>query len=208
MSLMSFLIPPDGTTRTPGGQRRDFGWSMAETTWALLRGLLADRYEDFKARLTRHLGSEELASESLHETWLRLHREDDIGAVRNPPAYLLRIVVNVAMDRLRVENRRARRSEIQAALEIADHAPGPAREAEARLELRALESAINELPERARAILIASRLDGLTHQAIAKRLGISRRTVVYELERTVALLEAQLEKNPPTGCAPKPPESS
>ena len=47
---------------------------MAETTWALLRDLLTDRYTEFKVRLTRRLGSEELASESLHETWLRLHR--------------------------------------------------------------------------------------------------------------------------------------
>src|ERR1700753_3637331 len=100
---------------------------MTETTWAHLRGLLADRYDEFKARLTRHFGSEELASESLHETWLRLHREDDIGAVRNPSAYLLRIVVNIAMDSLRVERRRARRSEIQAALEMADDAPDPSR---------------------------------------------------------------------------------
>lgn len=187
---------------------RDFGWSMTETTWALLRGLLTDRYDDLKARLTRHFGSEELASESLHETWLRLHRDDEIGAVRNPPAYLLRILVNIAMDRLRADNRRARRSEIQAALEIADDAPDPSREAQGRIELQALERAIKELPERARAILVASRLEGLTHQAIAQRFGISRRTVLYELERSVGLLEARLERNSATGCTDEPPESS
>lgn len=169
-------------------------WSMADTTWAALRGLLIERYEDFKGRLTRQLGSEELASESLHETWLRLHREDEIGAVQNPPAYLLRIVINVAMDRLRGEKRRAHRSEIEAALEIADSAPDPAQTVQARLELKALEQAIRELPERTRAILVASRLEGLTHQAIAQRLEISKRTVAYELERAIAILEAGLDE--------------
>ncbi len=116
----------------------DGGHDLGGAAWALL----IERYEDFKGRLTRQLGSEELASESLHETWLRLHREDEIGAVQNPPAYLLRIVINVAMDRLRGEKRRAHRSEIEAALEIADSAPDPAQTVQARLELKALEQAI------------------------------------------------------------------
>ncbi|MEW6642876.1 MAG: sigma-70 family RNA polymerase sigma factor [Pseudomonadota bacterium] len=181
---------------------------MAGTTWAALRGLLVDRYEELKLRLTRHLGSEELASESLHDTWLRLHREDEIGPVRNPPAYLLRIAVNTAMDRLRADGRRARRAEIEAALEVADAAPGPARETEARLEIEALEKAMRALPERTRAILMASRLEGLTHQAIAERMGVSRRTVAYELERAIALLEAGRAPDPGVDCTIDPAQTS
>jgi RNA polymerase sigma factor (sigma-70 family) len=181
---------------------------MAETTWALLRGLLADRYGDFKARLARRIGSEELAGESLHETWLRLHRPGDVGPVQSPAAYLLRVAFNIAQDRLRAESRRARRSVIQGALEIADPAPDPMRRAEARAELKALECAISGLPERSRTILIASRLEGLTHQAIADRLGISRRTVLYELRRTIDHLEMRLEDIGPNGCAHDAPKSS
>lgn len=167
---------------------------MAESTWAVLRAVLADRYDLIKARLTRQLGSEELASESLHETWLRLQRTDDPGPIQKPVAYLLHIATNIARDAQRREHRRLRRSEIDAALEVADSAPTPADSAEARLELEALEQAINELPDRARTILIASRLEGLTHQAIADRLGISRRTVVYELKRTIEHLDVRLNK--------------
>jgi len=181
---------------------------MAGTTWAALRGLLVDRYEEFKLRLTRHLGSEELASESLHDTWLRLHRQDEIGPVHNPRAYLLRVAVNTAMDRLRSDGRRARRAEIEAALEVADAAPGPARETEARLEIEALEKAMRALPERTRAILMASRLEGLTHQAIAERMGVSRRTVAYELERAIDQLEAGREPNPDIDCTNGPAKTS
>jgi RNA polymerase sigma factor (sigma-70 family) len=181
---------------------------MAETNWALLRGVLAERYEELKGRLTRYFGSEELASESLHETWLRLYRAGSPASVESPPAYLLRIAANIARDRLRAENRRARRSEVAAVLGIADPMPGPDRTAQARLELAALERAIRDLPERSRTILLASRLEGLTHQAIADRLGISKRTVQYELERAVETLEARIGKNGGKDCAPGPAGSS
>src|SRR5262249_54384575 len=100
---------------------------MAETSWAVLRGLLAERYEELKGRLARRLGSEELASECLHETWLRLHRAGNAEAVESPPAYLLHVAFNIARDRLRADNRRARQSEIDAVRGIADPMPGPDR---------------------------------------------------------------------------------
>jgi RNA polymerase sigma-70 factor (ECF subfamily) len=112
------------------------------------------------------------------------------------------------MDRLRAENRRARRSEIKAALDIADQLPGPAEEVEARFAFAAFARAFREMPERRRAILSASRLEGLTHQMIAKRFGISKRTVQYELERAIAHLEARLEENDPADCTFEGPKSS
>jgi RNA polymerase sigma factor (sigma-70 family) len=183
---------------------------MAETTWALLRDLLTDRYTEFKAKLTRRLGSEELASESLHETWLRLHRPGHVGSIEHPSAYLLRIAINIATDRLRAESSRARRSEIDAVLGTGEGSPDPALELQARLELRIVERAIRGLPDRPRVILIASRLEGLTHQAIAKQLGISRRTVLYELKRAVEYLDAQLDSEgySSSDCAPTPPDAS
>lgn len=183
---------------------------MAETTWALLRDLLTDRYTEFKVRLTRRLGSEELASESLHETWLRLHRPGHVGSIERPSAYLLRIAINIATDRLRSERNRARRSEIEAVLGTGGEPPDPALELQARRELQVVERAIRELPDRPRMILIASRLEGLTHQAIAERLGISRRTVLYELKRVVEHLDAQLENEgcSSSDCAPKSPDAS
>ncbi len=163
-------------------------------TWALLRALLADRYDEIKARLTRRLGSEELASESLHETWLHLHRQDDVGPLKSPSNYLLHIATNIAKDSRRGEYRRASRSEVDAALEVADPAPGPDTLAQIRADLRNTEQAINELPPRMRTILMAARLEGLSHQEIAARLGVSRRTVFYELKRGVEQLDAALEK--------------
>lgn len=168
---------------------------MGKTSWTALRNLLADRYDEFRARLTRRLGSEELASESLNETWLRLHRHDDAGPVQSPSGYVLRMAVNIATDHRRMENRRARRSDVRAALEIPDPAPDPSRDVEARLQLEALQQAIETLPERARDILIAARLQGLPQQDIADRFGITSRMVRIELRRALDHCEARLEEN-------------
>src|SRR5215475_9320119 len=117
----------EGVNRCKGGE---LVGSMARVTWGALRDLLADRYDEFRLRLTRRLGSEELARESLHETWLRLDRHGDVGALQSPAAYVMRVALNIATDRRRAEVRLARRSQTDAALNIPDAAPGPAREVE------------------------------------------------------------------------------
>jgi len=173
---------------------------MTGTTWTSLRDLLTLRYDDFRKRLTRQFGSEEVASETLHETWLRLDRPGDAGPVRSPPAFLMRIAANIAKDRQRAERRRTKRSVSDEALDVADPAPDPARTVEARLDLKKVEAAIAELPKRTQAILMASRVHGMTHQAIADKLGISKRTVLYELKQAVVLLDARLENNSDLDC--------
>ncbi len=168
---------------------------MEKMTWAVLRNLLAERYDEFKRRLTRSLGSEELACESLNETWLHLYRQDEVGAVRSPTAYLLRVALNIATDRRRNEGRRIRRSDALSVLEIADPAPDPARAAESRLLLEALGEAIDALPRRTREILVAARLQGLSQQEIADQFGISTRMVRIELRRALDQCELLLEEN-------------
>lgn len=167
---------------------------MTGTTWASLRNLLIDRYGHLRARLTRQFGSDDLASESLHETWLRLHNQGDLGQIRHPLAFVMRIAENIARDRLRVERRRIHQADINDALEIADVKPGPEQEARARQEFEMAKRAISELPVRTQSILMASRLDGLSHQMIADRMGISRRTVLYELKRAIEHLDANIER--------------
>ncbi|MEW6640494.1 MAG: sigma-70 family RNA polymerase sigma factor [Pseudomonadota bacterium] len=175
---------------------------MGPTSWAALRDLVSERYDELKARLTRRLGSEELARESLNETWLRLNRPNDAGMVESPTGYVMRMAVNVATDHRRAESRRARRArraDVTAALDIADPAPDPARELEARQELETLRRAIEALPPRTRDILIAARLEGRPQQEIADRFGISARMVRIELRRALDLCEALLEENATEG---------
>jgi len=92
------------------------------------------------------------------------------------------------------ERRRAPAGEIGALLDVADDAPSPDREIEARSEVAALERAIEELSPRRRTILLASRVQQLPLRQIAERLGVSQRLVEIELKQALAHCAERLER--------------
>jgi len=51
--------------------------------------------------------------------------------------------------------------------------------------LEVLKRALAELPPRRRAIFIAARVDGISHEEIARRFGLSRTMVQKELRRAI-----------------------
>ena len=73
----------------------EVGRSMTIDSISSLRTLLLAEYVDFDRRLTRRLGSPDLASEALNETYLRLEGMRELGPVRSPKAYLFRIAPRV-----------------------------------------------------------------------------------------------------------------
>lgn len=155
---------------------------MTDMTLAALRRLLLDRYDHLRASLTRRLGSSDLASDALHDAWLRLAKAEAVGPVSNPSSYLYRVLLNVAHDRQTVERRHVSAVEIDGVLDLADEAPDPSNVAETRADLQALEVVMAELTPRQRDILLAARLDNMPRQEIADRLGISLRLVTKELQ--------------------------
>lgn len=159
-----------------------------------LRRLLLLRYDELKARLTRRLGSADLASDALQDTWLRLEHSNSILAVQSNDAYLYRIAVNLARDRRRAENRRLTVNEVETLLNIADEAPDTEDIVESRSDLRALRSIMADLPPRQRAILLAARVDGLPRREIAKRYRISVRLVQRELQEAQDYCAARLKR--------------
>lgn len=158
---------------------------MPDSVRVPLRQLIALRYDEIKTRLARALGSRELADDVLHETYLRLHSQDTVGLIRQPESYVFRVALNIATDKRRDDRRRASKTEVLEAVALLEPAPDLSREIEARSEIEALKRALAALPPRRRAILIAARVDGLSHEVIAKRLKISRTMVQKELSRAV-----------------------
>jgi RNA polymerase sigma-70 factor (ECF subfamily) len=154
---------------------------MTDQALIAIRRLFIDRYEDLKARLTRRLGSADLAGDAMHNTWLRLARVESIGAVQSPGNYLLRIALNVAADQRRLEQRHVSAMEGETLLELPDDAPTPEEIILARSDLDAFKAIMDELPPRRRAIFLAARIGNVPRQEIADRLGVSRRLVAKEL---------------------------
>ena len=168
---------------------------MSDAGRASLREAIIARYDEIKAKLARSLGSRDLADEVMHETYLRLHHGDAIGAVQKPDAYIFRTALNIATDKRREERRRASQAEVLAAIQLSDDGRDLSKEMEARLQVEALKRALAELPARRRAIFIAARVDGIAHSEIARRLGLSRTMVQKELRRAIRHCLDRLEKN-------------
>src|SRR5208337_2782399 len=127
------------------------------------------------------------------------HRTDSVGAIQQAESYIFRMALNIAADTRRSERRRASK-EIWATIRRMDDGPDLAREMEARFEVETLKRAMAELPPRRRAILIAARLDGLSHATIAERLNISRTMVQKELRRAIKYCVERLENVAPDGA--------
>ena len=157
---------------------------MSDHAQAGLLDYFTSRYASLKTRLTRRLGNAELASDALHDTWLRLKSMDVLPERQQPSAYLMRVAVNIAVDHQRKQSHFVSGDEVEAALSACvDPAPGPERAAQARLDLDTLLRQIEHMPERRRVILVMVHWEGATREEVARRLKISVRTVDTELQR-------------------------
>lgn len=154
---------------------------MAENGLTVLRQLLVSRYDDLRRRLTRRVGSPDVAAEALHETWIRLGQLKDIAPVRQPESYLYRIALNVAVDRHRADIRWSDKAVLEELLRADDDQLDPEHIVIMQSEMAALERVLRELPERRRAIFAAALIEELPYREIASRFGISLRSVEREM---------------------------
>jgi RNA polymerase sigma-70 factor (ECF subfamily) len=168
---------------------------MADAGWAALRDVLIASYDDLTRQLTRRLRSSDLAHEALQDTYLRLERGGQIGPIDHPAGYVLRIATNLARDRQRAERRRASAADIEAMLDIADDTPTPAKMAEDKSELAALDRALERLPARRRAIFLAAWKENLPAREMSRRFGVSVRRINVELELAREHCATALKKN-------------
>lgn len=167
---------------------------MANDGQPMLLDYLNNRYASLKRRLTQMLGNADLASDALHDTWVRVKDKDDRRSMEQPGAYLMRVATNIAVDIQRRQRRFLSGDDVDELLnEMADPAPGPAQAAEARSELDALTEIMDRMPPRRRVIVVLVHWEEVTQKEVAKRLGVSLRTVEYELKRAHDDLDAHMD---------------
>ncbi|KAF0804975.1 ECF subfamily RNA polymerase sigma factor [Alcanivorax sp. S71-1-4] len=168
---------------------------MSDANSASLRDVMTERYSEIRQRLVRRFGCVDLASDALHDTWLKLERYQQEGdAIRQPLGYLIRMATNAAIDRLRQQDRYLSGEEVENLLACPDLSPGPGELAEAASEFEALVAAVEELPRRCQEILIAVRIEGQPQREVAQRLGISLRLVELELKRAQEYCAARMKR--------------
>ncbi len=160
------------------------------TSAAALRRVLVGHYDALKRRLSRRLGSEDLAEDALHEAYLHLDHFPHQGVVDNPQQYLLTMATNIARMSLRRQRRWTSLDAADAILDFVDEWPDPLRSIAARQQVEALLRAVDALTPRRRRILVASRVEGVRLRDLAVEFGLSQRMVEKELKAALALCGA------------------
>lgn len=183
--------------------------SPAPNAWAKLRALLVNSYSEFAEKLTRRLGSEDLAKEALHEAFLRIERGGDLQEVRDPGPYLYRMAVNIAHDQRSANARlRAAADEGEALSTLPDPAPDPEAHAAARQEILALQRVLLKMPRRRREIFMAAWIDGVPRRELAERFGVTTRTIQLELKHALEQCAEHSARNARSDFTSRPPKAS
>jgi RNA polymerase sigma-70 factor (ECF subfamily) len=124
------------------------------------------------------------------EVFLRMLRYDRHELVAHPQAYLFKMAANVAAEwSIRAGRRQPHASEWLTDL-AADSSPESDLQRDS--EEAALRRALENLSPRAREVMRLHFAEGLTHQAIAERLRVTRRVVKREMIRAYAMLRGSL----------------
>jgi RNA polymerase sigma factor (sigma-70 family) len=164
---------------------------MAEDAQAILADYLLKHYSRLKMRMTRMLGNGDLAGDALQDTWLRVHSRKEEGPIHSPAGYLLRMAVNIAVDIQRRDARSLPFDEVLDLMDMADTVPGPEQVAEGRSSMEALLEIIDRLPKRQRQVVLLVHWESMEQKEVAKRLGVSLRTVESDLKKAHDYLMAR-----------------
>jgi RNA polymerase sigma-70 factor, ECF subfamily len=132
----------------------------------------------------------EAAEDVVQDVFIRLWEQRTNLRLDEPTAYLFRAVRNGAISVLRHEQVRARSDVLES---IEPHVVESAAERYERDELeRAVQHAVDTLPDRCRLIFTMSRNHGLARGEIAAALGLSVRTVDAQIARAFKLIRQRV----------------
>lgn len=137
--------------------------------------------------------AEEVAQDALVRAWRYAGSYDARrGSVR---AWLLGIVRNVALDRVRVSGRRRELSVDQVRLEIEEAAPDPADAVGVRDEAARALSSLQALPAEQRDTLIAVTIHGLSAREVSEAWGVPLGTVKTRIRLGLRRLRQRVGSN-------------
>lgn len=158
--------------------------------------LLAGWRQRWNKNLFQYLGRRVRASVDIEdlaqETYLRLLRARNLGEVRNPQAYLLRVARHVILEWRSDQAPRDLHVPLEDDL-LVDESP-PELELEAQFAQQRLERVLTEVSPVMRAVLLLRLRDDQPSAEIARRLDLTDRQVKRYLARGYERLRVVLEK--------------
>lgn len=144
--------------------------------------------------IVRKLGSDEQVSDFLQDAYLRLRTHENDEAIRNPRAFVFRVIANLIVDfQRRSVNRLQHENDDEVWQDVADKLPGPEQLYQRRQRLDAIHDALTELPWQCRQAFFLNRVEGCSHAEVAGRLGISESMVAKHLVRAMTHCREKLK---------------
>lgn len=161
-------------------------WGYLVASKALKRLYLAHgrALQDY---LTHKLRDPALAADLAHDAFLRIAERGNAAIISNDRSYLFRTAHNLAVDHIRLsERRRTDLIEDERLAEIPEDGPPLDEAVAARQMLARLQAVVADLPDRTRRIFVLAKIEGLTYAEVADQLGISESSVQKHLGMALA----------------------
>lgn len=172
--------------------------TASETRWARVAQLHGDVHADLLRYLVTRMPGQD-AADVAQECYLRIHGCENLLTLQNPKAFLFRIATNLLTDRARRRIRRNRHRQLLGSpigTDDCEDIPSPQPTVEdsivAAEELQKVAQAIESLPPKCQQALLMQRLDGLSHEQIARVLEVSRSMVEKYIAKALCVLHAAL----------------
>jgi RNA polymerase sigma-70 factor (ECF subfamily) len=157
-----------------------------------LSAVLDAHRHELRRYLLAH-GAGEAADDLLQELQLKVLGAPG-GPVQSPLNYLYRAATNLMIDHRRAQTQARARDQAWAELsdqsaDSIDPRPSADRIVDGESRMRLFKQRLDDLPERARRILLRHRVDGLSQRLIAREFGLSQSTVESDLRLAYCWLD-------------------
>ncbi len=134
--------------------------------------------------LTRHMRRNWWeVNDVIQETYIRLHRVD-FHTIENPKSYLFTVARNVVAEH--VSKKKSVESDIDYNIDLDKEIESPTLSADKIEHMSSLEALLRSLTITQRKVLIMAKVQGKSHDEIAKELGVTEDTVTKHIYLAVA----------------------
>ena len=186
--------------RVPESEPSEITPSQDEHVWKngrahFLQVFLSQRPQ-MEALVSRRVGCRATAADLVQDLFVRFWRRP-LVQVEELSTYLLRCAGNIAIDHLRSEGARMRVSESLVSEQHDTEGSEPQAALEAGNDLRHVEAALRDLPEKTRQIFLLNRIHGRKYAEIAKAMGLSQSAVEKHMMRALEACKASLREPSP-----------
>ena len=151
----------------------------------LIGSLYARHSQDIRRLVSFKYNAAHEAEDILQETFRKVLCVKEFEEMENPSAYLFRTAKNLALNRIRNQNKAC---ELNHYYYQETETKAPEFSTFALRDLEKIEASIDELPENHQKAFLLSRMEHKTHKEIAEHLGISVSTVEKHIMSTLNFL--------------------